>query len=207
MNAVLELPTRTLCDSSPKSVTDGAYLYCQTPDNQRSVFDAAQLLLNRSCTARVWFLHADAKSGYPGFAPWRSQLLERGIPEAQIEGVRIEDTPTLNTLIESEALIRFARRQGYGSLHVVAPPFHQLKAFMTAVTVALKEYPELLIYSSPGVALSWQAEVAHSQGRLRAKRRELIGVELERIERYQQKGDIASFGQVLVYLNARDTAV
>jgi hypothetical protein len=58
-------------------------------------------------------------------------------------------------------LIRFARRQGYGSLHVVAPPFHQLRAFMTAVTVARKEYPELLIYSYPGVALSWQAEVAH----------------------------------------------
>jgi hypothetical protein len=42
---------------------------------------------------------------------------------------------------------------------------------------------------------------------LRAKRRELIAAELERIARYQRKGDIASFAQVLTYLNARDTAV
>jgi hypothetical protein len=43
--------------------------------------------------AKVWLLQAEAKSGYPGFDLWRSQLLERGIPEAQIEGVPIEDTP------------------------------------------------------------------------------------------------------------------
>jgi hypothetical protein len=207
MHEALELLTRTLCDSYPKSVTDCAYLYCQTQDNQHSVFGAAQLLLNSSLTSRVCLLHADAKSGYPGFSPWSSRLRALGIPEAQIEGVRIEDTPTLNTLIESEALIRFAKRQGYSSLYVVAPPFHQLRAFMTAVTVVLKEHPALWLYSYPGVALSWQAEVAHSQGRLRAKRRELITAELERIERYQRKGDIASFEQVLAYLNARDTAV
>ena len=78
---------------------------------------------------------------------------------------------------------------------------------MTAVTVALREYPELLIYSYPGIAMSWQEEVIHSQGTLKAKRRDLIKEELERIEKYQGKGDLTTPEQVLGYLNKRETAV
>lgn len=99
---------------------------------------------------------------------------------------------------------RFAKQHSYHTLFVVAPPFQQLRAFMTAVTVAFREYPELLIYSHPGVAMSWQEEVIHSQGTLRAKRRDLIQEELERIEKYQTKGDLASPEQVLGYLNKRE---
>ena len=78
---------------------------------------------------------------------------------------------------------------------------------MTSVTVAIREHPELLIYSYPGVAMPWQEEVVHSQGTLKAKRRDLIQEELERIEKYQGKGDLALFEQVLNYLNKRETAV
>ena len=128
-----------------------------------------------------------------------------GLSEEKIEGVLNKETSMLNTLIESEAIIRFARQKSYHSLFVVAPPFQQLRAFMTAVTVALSEYPELLIYSYPGVAMPWQEEVIHSQGTLKAKRRDLIQEELERIAKYQSKGDLASPEQVLSYLNKRET--
>ncbi|MFH2067017.1 MAG: hypothetical protein ABIK15_17590 [Pseudomonadota bacterium] len=79
-----------------------------------------------------------------------------------------------------------------------------LRAFMTAVTLALEEFPELRIYSFPGSALSWQAEVTHSQGKLKADRRSLIHEELLRIAVYQDKGDLALFDPVLQYLNQRD---
>jgi len=114
---------------------------------------------------------------------------------------------TLCDLRPKNPAIRFARQHSYRSLFVVAPPFQQLRAFMTAVTVALREYPELLIYSYPGVAMSWQEEVIHSQGTLKAKRRDLIQEELERIEKYQSKGDLASPERVLSYLNKRETVV
>ena len=74
---------------------------------------------------------------------------------------------------------------------------------MTAVTVALREYPELLLYSYPAVAMPWQEEVVHSQGTLKATRSELIHMEFERINKYQNKGDLASFEEVLTYLNNR----
>ena len=115
----------------------------------------------------------------------------------------IDDNLSLNTLVESETLIGYAKQNGYSSLFVVAPPFQQLRAFMTAVTVALREYPELLLYSYPAVAMPWREEVVHSQGTLKATRSELIHAEFERIDTYQNKGDLASFEDVLAYLNNR----
>ena len=207
MNETLELLTRTLCDLRPKASTNAAYLYCQTKGNEQSVFHAARFLLNNSVSSKILILQTKAKSGYPGFAEWSHQLQELGLPMREIEGIKIEETAGINTLVESEALIRFAKQQGYSSLFVVSPPFHLLRAFMTAVTVAIKEYPELLIYSYPGVTLPWQEEVAHSQGALRATRCDLIHEEFERIDKYQNKGDLASYKQVLSYLNNRKTAV
>jgi hypothetical protein len=205
MNDTIELLIRVLCDLQPKNPTNGAYLYCQTKSNQQSIFQAAHFLLNNALTHRILIFNTKAKSGYPGFTEWKQQLHQLGLSEEQIEGVLNKETSMLNTLIESEAIIRFARQHSYHSLFVVAPPFQQLRAFMTAVTVALREYPELLIYSYPGVAMSWQEEVIHSQGTLKAKRRDLIQEELERIEKYQGKGDLASSEQVLSYLNKRET--
>jgi len=207
MNETLELLTRTLCDLQPKASTNGAYLYCQTQGNQQSVFQAARFLLNNSITSKILILQTKAKSGYSGFDEWNHQLQELCLPGRKIEGIKSEETAGINTLIESEALIRFAKHKGYRSLFVVSAPFHQLRAFMTGVTVAIREYPELLIYSYPGVTMPWQEEVAHSQGTLKAKRYDLIHEEFARIDKYQNKGDLASYEQVLSYLNNRNTAV
>ena len=207
MNDTIELLTRILCDLRPKNPTNGAYLYCQTRGNQQSIFQAARFLLNNSLTSKILILNTKPRSGYPGFTEWKQQLQQLGLSVEQIEGVKNNETSMLNTLIESEALIRFAKQHGYRSLFIVAPPFQQLRAFMTAVTVTLREYPELLIYSYPGEAMPWQEEVVHSQGTLKAKRRDLIQEELERIEKYQGKGDLALFKQVLSYLKKRETAV
>lgn len=204
MSELIELLTRVLCDSQLEAPpVDGVYLYCQTENSQQAVFQTASTLLNKSFSDRILILHASAKCGYPGFSKWREHLLECGLSSDQIEGVETGETPTLNTLIESQAMIRFARQRGYRSLFVVAPPFQQLRAFMTAVTIALKEYPQLLLYSCPAVAMPWQEEILHSQGKLKATRNELIHAELKRIDTYQRKGDLASCREVLIYLNKR----
>ncbi len=156
-------------------------------------------------TRRVLLMHTGPLSGYPGFKAWQQALHTVGMGDLQIEGVTgVSDSDILHTLIEAEALVQFALERGYRSLHVVSPPFHQPRAFMTAVTAALRHYPDLKLYSYPGVALPWQAEVAHSQGQVRGSRSDLIGGELERIRKYNAKGDLASVEEVLAYLNRRD---
>jgi hypothetical protein len=133
-------------------------------------------------------------------------MQETGIHREQIKGVEIGETTSINTLIESEALIQFALKHKYDSIAIVAPPFQQLRAFMTAVTVALRIYPQLRIYSYPAIAMPWQEEIIHSQGTLKAIPIELIHAELERIYTYQKKGDLSLFEPVLDYLNQRQKA-
>ncbi len=199
-----QLLIRVLCDTPPPAVTDGAYLFAQTEDNQESVFAAAEKLLTAMLTRRVLLPHTEPMSGYPGFRTWQQALQGQGIGNLQMEGVTGITSSILHTLIEAEALVRFAKARGYRSLYVVAPPFHQPRAFMTAVTVALREYPDLQLYSHPGAALPWGAEVVHSQGQTRGARSELIGGELERIGKYHAQGDLAAVEDVLEYLDRRD---
>lgn len=203
INGVTELLVRALCDVRPNYPSDGAYLYCQTQSNQQSLFHTARFLVENSFTTKILILQTEAKGGFPGFNEWKPQLQAAGITEEQIEGVEAGQLSLLNTLVESEALIRSAKKMGYNSLFVIAPPFQQLRAFMTAATVVLREYPELKLYSYPAQAMSWHEFVVHSQGTLMATRKDLIHSEFDRIARYQKKGDLASYKEVLQYLDAR----
>jgi hypothetical protein len=160
-------------------------------------------LITHGYAPRILILKTKAKSGYPGYDHWRQELRDRGIADDKIAAVPIEDTPNLNTLIESQALVEYAKHQHLSRLAIVSSPFHQLRAFMTAVTIALRIYPTLSIYSHQGRTLPWCQEVVHSQGTLKAKRYDLIKEELIRIETYQAKGDLASYNEVIDYLNQR----
>jgi hypothetical protein len=102
--------------------------------------------------------------------------------------------------------MRHTKHKNYRSIIVIAAPFHQERAFMTAVSVAIREYSDLCLYSYPGRALAWDEQVVHSQGTVRATRSELILSEQERINTYQKKGDLVSYSQVLSYLKKRDKA-
>jgi hypothetical protein len=201
---LIELLTRTLCDTLPAAQLDGAYLFAQTADNQQSVFATALDLFRQQQVKKILISGAKPISGYPGFAAWQQELVSLGLPEVVLTAVPPTDPSVLHTRIEAESLVRWAREQNYGRLVVVAPPFQQLRAFMTAVSLVLEQFPDLQIYNQVGAALPWREMVVHSQGKLHCERRELIQHELDRIKTYQDKGDLAPTQTVLIYLNQRN---
>jgi uncharacterized SAM-binding protein YcdF (DUF218 family) len=200
----LELLLRILADPRPPVAADAAYLFGQTEPNQESIFAAARELLRRSLTTRIWISDCTPKSGYIGATACRRAMVEFGIPAEVIEEVPMEPTEILHTLIESQQAIRFARQRGYQRLIVTSSPFHQERAFMTAVTAALQEYPALKVYSYLGEPQPWDEVVTHSQGKLTGTRAELIAEERKRIEKYTAQGDLAPRRQILQYLRMRD---
>jgi uncharacterized SAM-binding protein YcdF (DUF218 family) len=200
----LELLLRILADIRPPVPAEAAYLFGQTEPNQRSVFVAARELLRRSLTSRIWISDCTPKSGYVGAVACRRALVEFGVPADTIEEVPMEPTEILHTLIESENVVRFARRRGFQRLIVTSSPFHQERAFMTVVTAALREYPALKVYSYPGEPQPWDEMVTHSQGQLTGTRAALIAEEQKRIEKYTTQGDLAPRRKVLEYLRTRD---
>ncbi len=200
---LIELLSRILCDTRCEQPADAAYLFAQTEDNQDSVLSAAGELLDKHLARKILILDTSARSGYPGFEHWQQKLNASGVADKYIQGVSLAGDCPLNTLIEAEAMADHARLNGYESLYIVAAPFHQLRAYMTGVTALMRRCPGLNLYSYVGNPLPWQENVVHSQGEHRGERRTLISSELERIEKYQGKGDLKSIDGVLEYLNNR----
>jgi len=199
-----ELLLRILADVRPSGVVEGAYLFGQTQPNQESVFATGRELAEQNRVQKLLISDCSPKSGYLGAAACRQAMIESGIPAGIIEEVPMEPTEILHTLIESQKVVRFARAQGYQRLIVVSSPFHQQRAFMTMVTVALREYPSLKLYSIPGAPQRWDEVVTHSQGKLRGTRAELIAEEQKRIDKYTAQGDLLPREQILEYLHKRD---
>ena len=202
--AMNELIIRTLCDVRPETSVNGAVLFSQTTDNQNSVFSAAKIILEGKLAEKILIVKSGPISGYPGFSTWKSELGKLGIQSSKIVGVEIMKKNSLNTLTESEAIINYAAQKEYHSLYVVSSPFHQLRAFMTLVTVALRYYTDILIFSYTGISLPWLDRVVHSQGTLSGIRKDLIKAEFDRIAKYQRKGDLSSERAIIEYLNKRD---
>ncbi|MDN5203774.1 YdcF family protein [Fulvivirgaceae bacterium BMA10] len=204
MNRLMELAVRILCDSRPDIKTDGVFIFGQTSDNQMSVFKTAVRLIDKNKTNKVLLLKTPAKSGYPGFEVWKNELIQMGIPQDRIEGVQMADSISLNTLTESQALIAHCKNRAYNSIAISAAPFHQIRSYMTVVTVLRELNSKLKVYSQPGFPLSWTENVKHSQGTLQGQRKDLILEEMKRIETYQKKGDLGSTDLVLDYLDTRE---
>ena len=204
MPETTELLLRILADVRPSGVVEGAYLFGQPQPNQESVFATGRELAEQNRVQKLLISDCSPKSGYLGAAACRQAMIESGIPAGIIEEVPMEPTEILHTLIESQKVVRFARAQGYQRLIVVSSPFHQQRAFMTMVTVALREYPSLKLYSIPGAPQRWDEVVTHSQGKLRGTRAELIAEEQKRIDKYTAQGDLLPREQILEYLHKRD---
>lgn len=207
---IARLLLMTTCDLAPREHAPRvAYIFAQTSDNQASVLEKGALLYRGGIVNTLALCDGETAHGYPGYQNWRTELLLLGVQPKDIVSVLVD--VGVNTFSEATALVKHCRWQhfhsskhNWDSIYIVAPPFHQLRAFISVVSVALHGYPEFRIYNQPGNSFDWHERVRHSQGTLEATRQELIDTELERIERYYEKGDLVSLAEVFKYLKQRD---
>lgn len=205
-----KLVVRVLCDDRlpqrrEASDTLVAYVYGNTADNQSSCLEKAILLHEAGVVSHICICDGETGHGYPGFLAWREYLVARGIPCDHILPVSGPETrDSVNTLSEAQVLVRTAREVGWKELVLVAAPFHQVRGFITVVSLLLREYPALKVYSEVGTPLRWDELALHSQGTLRDTRSNLVGEELTRMQRFHAQGDLVSAEAVLSYLEKRD---
>lgn len=195
--------TWSLMDFFPQTAWDFIYLFAQTVDNEASVLERGFSLATQNESKKIVIPAGSARRGYPGYDAWRERLLVMGVSDADL-GTTTDSPDGLNTLTEAQALVNYCKETAARSIVVVAAPFHQARAFLTVISVVLKQGVNLAVHSIPGQSLPWTATVVHSQGLLTRPRIDIVDDEVGRIGQYQQKGDLVSLKQALEYLKSRD---
>ena len=201
MESILQLTHTVLSDPPPITTPNVVYLFTTSNDLKESVLNRA-LELYKSQEVNIALLSGKG-GGYSGFEDWKDELIKRGVLEHHI--FSIPGPVILNTHYESEKLVEHSKINGWRSIYICAPPFHQLRAFITVVTIAENIYPELKIYNTPGKPISWHKQVSHYQGMVVDTPFNLILGELQRIQTSYAQKDLISVEDVIEYLRRRDS--
>lgn len=201
---LFELTHRILQDGTPQGILP-VYVFSETIGNQISPLRTSALFYLIEAVDIVAICDGETDHGAAGFTFCKEKLIELGVPKSNIVSISMPGDVNVNTLSEAEFLVRFARENNLGNIYITAAPFHQVRAFVTTVSVALREYPTLKIYNKVGMPLQWNEMAHHSQGVLTGLRKEFIYTEYDRLNEYHEKNDLVSCGEILDYLNWRDS--
>jgi len=202
-----KLAIRLLADPLPQQVPDRAYIFHELDCNIKSTVNAGVRLLHRYPTMKLLvldvrneLLSTPIPNNFGGGPLLLEKLHMAGVSPCQVEVVPWDhDRDTgIHTLMEAQLVVRLAKGRGWRTLVLAAPPFHLVRAAMTTASVALREFPSLQICTLAGSPLTWEEEAVHSQGML-GTRLEFLDAEMERIERYTAKGDIAPADELASY--------
>jgi len=194
---MIELLTKVMSDPLPSKKIKAGYIFSQAEANYESTLEAGVELIKGGRVEQIFTI--DASIILPTLKGIRKILNNYS------EFVNILHLlgKTVNTLVEAELLIKKAQTAKWSEVVIVAAPFHQLRAFITTVSIASKKMPNLKIYNYVGQPLTWDQTVYHSQGTLKGTRTSFIYSELERIEKYTAKGNLLPIEDILDYLNKR----
>lgn len=116
-------------------------------------------------------------------------LIELGIPETAI----ILENKSLNTKDQAEFVIDLAKKNNWKKLILVATHDHQYRAYLTFLKKILDVDKTILIFNAPVRNLPWFKETGWG------KRFNRLQEEFKKIELYNKKGHLASYKEVIIY--------
>lgn len=139
----------------------------------------------------------------PGRTLWTSRLVRMEIPPEVIH----HSKAGYHTKAEGDAFLEMAQKEGWRSAVSLTHPHQAVRAMLGLVrTINIQEL-NFDVYAVAPQTTNWGKRVKGSQGLERKSRFEHIEGEFERIIRYQEKGDLASFQELFAYLEQRNARI
>ncbi len=120
----------------------------------------------------------------------RSKMLELGLPDAALYFEEVAP----HTRAEAERAMQLAQQEGWKALLIVTSPHHQWRAYLTFVKAMHDASLTLRLINAP-------APLSMDEVLPWGTRRSRLPQEFDRIELYQQKGDVASYEEGIAYLS------
>ena len=121
-----------------------------------------------------------------------------------VKPIRCPDLPMVNTKVESDLIIDWAIKHNIKKISICSPPYHLLRAFMTLVSSSIIKNYNISIFPYSGMIDDWNKIVVCHQGTHKESFSDMIDFELERINKYIDKGDILTPKCILEYMDKRN---
>lgn len=129
-------------------------------------------------------------------------LLEQQVPT---ESILYPDTPSHHTRQENDSFLQLSMEMGWRSGMILTQSHQLLRAMLGMIRVMDEAHYQMEIYTCAPSSTPWYEVVNGNQGLEEAKPRILyIQDEMQRVQQYQQKGDIATFDELFAYLESRE---
>lgn len=196
--------------SEPPVHAPAAVLIGETVDNMGSALVKGAELLKKGFVHRLILPSRESeKFGFAGVDYCLRSLESWGIDPDVIDVMEYDSRlGNINTMTEIVCYMEYAKQRRIPGAILVAAPFHQLRSFVTAATVALREFPTFNFYSCAGAPLEWNSEALHSQGTTRGYRVSLFRGEVNRIIKYQDPNNkpypLVPIERVIEYMDRRN---
>lgn len=181
------------------------YLVAMLKANGKSVLNRGSQLLNMGIVNALCICGNPYAGHYPGGEAWKSELIERHVPADLIHFSIVPPGTPEHTYSASMAFVHKAKEMGWKHATITAAPFHQVRAFVSVVSATLRHYPELTLYSRPGMDQDMAERCVYNQQGDTTYRMTSIPQEWDRIITYHAnvQGDLVSAGEVVEYMKRR----
>ncbi len=212
----LATATTVLLSDAPSNPVDAVFFFGRSffDAEKGGIFRVAATLVQQG-NARQLFL-ADSEGermgettpriANPGKSLWTDRLHRLGVTQNQILYAP-HLTPRehgFNTKTEAEAFLHTAADSGYKTAAILTQPHQLVRAMLSVVKTMEQQEIDMDIWCITPQSTDWTKQVMGSQGMERKPRIEHVQDEIQRIFRYQQTGDIATFDELFTYLTRRD---
>ncbi|WP_038073203.1 YdcF family protein [Treponema sp. C6A8] len=132
----------------------------------------------------------DEKSGAFTYEKVKPLILEAGVPEKDL----ILEDKSKNTYEQAIEIMQLAQQNNWKRIVLVASHYHSYRAFLTFLCVQKLKFPDLIMDMAAVKDLDWYEETDWG------RRIDLLASELDKIEVYQNKNNVASYAEGLEYL-------
>lgn len=154
-------------------------------------FQKAVDLYNRGLVKKILFSGniIDKDYGSYPFEEIKPFILKGGVPECDL----IHEDKSLHTRQQAIEVVKMAMENGWKKLALVASHEHQYRAYLTFLREVLDTSSGLILYNAPARNLNWFIDSGWGT------RFDRLEAEFDRIEKYYEKGHLATANEVIEY--------
>lgn len=184
----------------PTETVDAIFFHARANGDHDNLFESAHYMVAMNLADFIAINGFDGVQNAPGKDFYLENLDIFDVKRSHI----VLSEPVLNTKTENDAFVKLARERNWKSAVILTQPHQVLRAFLGAIGSMQKLNYLIRLYAIVPSQTLWFKNVFGSQGAENKERFEHVFDELERIPKYQEKGDLCSFQEFFGYMRNRD---